>query len=71
MTTLEPILDRSPPILHVFEQAGGWHWGITVSRSVGGGFKLIAYSDQMFPAEDDARRDGARALAGVAATSHD
>ncbi|WP_179404106.1 hypothetical protein [Burkholderia guangdongensis] len=71
MTTFQASHDRSPPILHVFEQAGGWHWGITISRSPGGGFKLIAYSEQTFAAEDDAHRDGTRALADVAATCQD
>ncbi|ORC44209.1 hypothetical protein B2G74_33480 [Burkholderia sp. A27] len=32
------------PVLHVFEQAGGWHWGITIPRARGRGFKLIAFS---------------------------
>jgi hypothetical protein len=48
--------------LHVFEQEGGWHWGITIPRAVGGGFKVIAYSDTTFAGENEARRDGDRAL---------
>ncbi|MBN3856201.1 hypothetical protein G3N59_22765 [Paraburkholderia sp. Ac-20340] len=48
--------------LHVFEQEGGWHWGITIPRAVGGGFKVIAYSETTFSGETEARRDGGRAL---------
>lgn len=54
------------PALHVFEQAGGWHGGITIARAKGSGFKLIAFSDRIFPIEDDARRDGRQALANLA-----
>ncbi len=58
----------SPPVdpeLHVFEQAGGWHWGITVPRAMGSGFKVIAFSEQTFPVEDAARVDGTQALASL------
>jgi hypothetical protein len=48
--------------LHVFEQEGGWHWGITIPRSAGSGFKLIAYSETTFRGESEARCDGSRAL---------
>ncbi|POR48730.1 hypothetical protein B0G62_11315 [Paraburkholderia eburnea] len=48
--------------LHVFEQEGGWHWGITIPRAAGGGFKVIAYSDTTFSGETEARRDGDRVL---------
>lgn len=54
------------PKLHVFEQAGGWHWGITVPRVRGCGFKVIAFSDITFAEEDAARTDGSQALAGLA-----
>ncbi|MFM0341463.1 hypothetical protein [Paraburkholderia fungorum] len=54
------------PVLHVFEQDGGWHWGITIPRAAGGGFKLIAFSEQVFPAEEAARADGRQALASLA-----
>lgn len=54
------------PALHVFEQAGGWHWGITIQRTTGGGFKVIAFSERTFPIEDAARTDGRRALASLA-----
>jgi hypothetical protein len=54
------------PVLHVFEQAGGWHWGITVPRGRGSGFKLIAFSERTFPGEDAARADGHQALANLA-----
>jgi hypothetical protein len=49
-------------MLHVFEQEGGWHWGITIPRSAGSGFKLIAYSETTFSGEGEAWRDGSRAL---------
>ena len=54
------------PVLHVFEQNGGWHWGITIPRVAGGGFKLIAFSEQVFAVEDAARADGNQALASLA-----
>ncbi|AXF25443.1 hypothetical protein CUJ89_33775 [Burkholderia pyrrocinia] len=68
ITTSSPALSQTPPVLHVFEQDGGWHWGITVPRSVGSGFKLIAFSQHIFPAEDTAQRDGDRALATIVAS---
>ena len=52
--------------LHVFEQEGGWHWGITIERSAGGGFKVIAYSEKTFRAENEAHSDGDHALGNVA-----
>jgi hypothetical protein len=52
----------STPVLHVFEQSGGWHWGITVPRARGSGFKLIAFSERTFPIEEAARTDGRQAL---------
>jgi hypothetical protein len=51
--------------LHVFEQAGSWHWGITIPRARGCGFKLIAFSEKPFPVEDAARADGSQALANL------
>ncbi|WP_322104347.1 hypothetical protein [Paraburkholderia sp. J41] len=53
------------PRLHVFQQEGGWHWGITIERSTGGGFKVIAYSEHTFPDEDEAQNDGDRALVNL------
>ncbi|HEY4803125.1 MAG TPA: hypothetical protein VIH96_10960 [Paraburkholderia sp.] len=53
---------HASPMLHVFEQEGGWHWGITIPRSAGSGFKLIAFSETAFGGESEARRDGSRAL---------
>jgi hypothetical protein len=53
---------HSSPRLHVFEQEGGWHWGITIPRPAGSGFKVIAYSETTFAGETEARRDGDRAL---------
>ncbi|GGD93645.1 MULTISPECIES: hypothetical protein [Caballeronia] len=52
-------LTTSPnPTLHVFHQEGGWHWGITVERAAGGGMKVVAYSDEGFGSEHEAREDG-------------
>lgn len=68
MSTLRVSGNSSAPELHVFEQAGGWHWGITVPRVVGSGFKLIAYSERTFPVEDAARTDGSQALDNLAET---
>jgi hypothetical protein len=53
------------PTLHVFEQDGGWQWGITIPRSAGGGFKVIAYSEIAFMRETEARCEGARVLNGL------
>ncbi|PVX81395.1 hypothetical protein C7402_111297 [Paraburkholderia unamae] len=50
------------PILHVFEQEGGWHWGITLPRSGRGGFRIVAYSDRTFANETEARDDGSAVL---------
>ena len=61
MTSRPPEL-QTPARLHVFEQEGGWHWGITVPRQAGCGFKVIAYSEVTYPAESEAQRDGCRAL---------
>ncbi len=52
----------SGPTLHIFEQDGGWHWGITVTRSVGYGEKIVAYSDTVFRTEMESRAGGERAL---------
>ncbi|MFT4067861.1 DUF3622 domain-containing protein [Paraburkholderia sp.] len=57
---------RFSPSLHVFEQEGGWHWGITVPRRVGSGFKVVAYSEKTFVDEAEAHREGNRALARFA-----
>lgn len=54
--------EQSGPRLHIFEQNGGWHWGITVNRSEGFGMKVIAYSSVIFNSEDESRTDGERAL---------
>ncbi|KND55683.1 hypothetical protein BPUN_2049 [Candidatus Paraburkholderia kirkii] len=48
----------SKPTLHVFYQEGGWHWGITVERTAGGRMKVVAYSDEGFNSEEEAREDG-------------
>jgi len=66
MTTRSTVVHASP-VLHVFEQEGGWHWGITIPRAAGSGFKLIAYSETTFDAEIEARRDGSRALENLPA----
>ncbi len=52
--------------LHVFEQDGGWHWGIVMPRLAGTGFKVLAYSKLRFAKEVDARHDGNRAFDALA-----
>jgi hypothetical protein len=47
--------------LHVFEQDGGWNWGLTIERLRGTGEKVVAYSDPPFLSEAQAREDGGRA----------
>jgi len=47
--------------LHVFEQDGGWNWGLTMERLRGTGEKVVAYSDAPFESEAQAREDGMRA----------
>jgi hypothetical protein len=69
MMTSHTSTSRIGPELHVFEQAGGWHWGITVPRTLGSGFKVIAYSEQSFAAEDMARVDGNHALEALQVTA--
>ncbi|CAB3793198.1 hypothetical protein LMG28614_03670 [Paraburkholderia ultramafica] len=66
MTTSQSSHTPAAPVLHVFEQAGGWHWGITVPRVMGSGFKVIAFSERAFPVEDAARTDGRQALGSLA-----
>jgi len=66
MNILQSPSRPSSPRLHVFEQEGGWHWGITIERSAGGGFKVIAYSEKTFNAENEAQSDGDRALVNLA-----
>lgn len=66
MTTSQSSHTPTTPALHVFEQAGGWHWGITVPRGRGFGFKLVAFSEKTFAVEDAARIDGSQALASLA-----
>ena len=66
MTTSRSSPTPTTPELHVFEQAGGWHWGITVPRAKGSGFKLIAFSERTFTVEDAARTDGSQALESLA-----
>jgi hypothetical protein len=66
MSIFQSFSQQSSPKLHVFEQEGGWHWGITIQRSESGGFKVIAYSEQTFHAENEAQTDGDRALVNLA-----
>ena len=66
MNIFQSYSQQSSPKLHVFEQEGGWHWGITIPRSAGGGFKVIAYSERTFRAEKEAQSDGDRALVNLA-----
>jgi len=47
--------------LHVFEQDGGWNWGLTIERLRGTGEKVVAYSDALFESEAQAHEDGVRA----------
>jgi hypothetical protein len=70
MTTAQLAVFQADPVLHVFEQDGGWHWGITVPRELGSGFKVIAYSDRSFSKEDAARNDGSQVLVSLAHASH-
>ncbi|CAB3761307.1 hypothetical protein [Paraburkholderia solisilvae] len=46
--------------LHVFEQDGGWHWGITIERPHGTGKKVVAFSENVFRSEAEAHADGKR-----------
>lgn len=46
--------------LHVFEQDGGWHWGLTIERPHDTGRKVIAFSEEVFRSEAQARTDGER-----------
>jgi hypothetical protein len=62
MTTHEALHVTNTAVLHVFEQDGGWHWGITTPRAAGSGFKVVAFSKETFPIEEAARSDGDRAL---------
>ena len=48
--------------LHVFEQDGGWHWGLTIERPRGTGKKVVAYNEDAFRSEAQARADGQRAV---------
>jgi hypothetical protein len=50
--------------LHVFEQDGGWHWGLTMERLRGTGKKVVAFSEEVFRSEAEARTDGLRAYDG-------
>jgi hypothetical protein len=71
MTTLQVSEGFADPVLHVFEQDGGWHWGITIPRALGSGFKLIAFSDKPFSKEDAARDDGSQMLKNLARAGSD
>jgi hypothetical protein len=63
MSIFQPPDHPCTPELHVFELAEGWHWGITIPRARGCGFKLIAFSQRTFPAQEAARVDGSQAIA--------
>jgi hypothetical protein len=64
LMTSAPATWTAQPTLHVFEQEGGWHWGITVPRSrESPGFRVVAFSFHIFDSEGDARADGDDALA--------
>lgn len=51
------------PLLHVFEQDGAWQWALTVKRTAGVGVKVVAFSQDGFHRQADAREAGERALA--------
>ncbi|QNB15814.1 hypothetical protein G5S35_30065 [Paraburkholderia tropica] len=67
ITAFDNDFTSKPHVLHVFEQDGGWHWGITVPRSPAGGFRVIAFSDRAFRHEVDARHDGSNAMGTLVA----
>ena len=46
--------------LHVFQENGGWHWGLTTERRSGTGDRVVAFNDQPFESEAQARIDGER-----------
>lgn len=66
MTNYETLPTATSAVLHIFEQDGGWTWGITVQRQTGSGFKLIAFSEETFTTESEARCDGHGALHSLA-----
>ncbi|MGS0896380.1 hypothetical protein ACVBGC_28165 [Burkholderia stagnalis] len=60
MTVLDESLE---PLLHVFEQDGGWQWALTVKRAAGVGVKVVAFSREGFRGEADAYAAGRLARA--------
>jgi hypothetical protein len=52
------VISTAEATLHVFEQDGEWHWGITIDRPAGNGVKVVAYSHAGFATESRARADG-------------
>lgn len=62
-STMNTIEQLPKSVLHVFEQDGGWQWGITCDRPNGVGVKIVDYSDPGFSSGKEARADGERALA--------
>lgn len=71
MFILQCMMDRKAATLHVFEQDGAWHWGITIPRGPGFGFQVIAYNTKIFTCESDAMSDGNLALKHLIDTSLD
>src|SRR4051794_23926097 len=51
---MDAALKSSDPTLHVFEQEGEWHWGITIDRPTGIGMKVVAFSEEGFGSEAEA-----------------
>ncbi len=55
---MDAALKSSDPTLHVFEQGGEWHRGITIDKPTGIGMKVVAFSEEGFGSEAEAREDG-------------
>lgn len=71
MVTFQSSLVRTLPVLHVLEQEGGWHCGITVPRLLGTGFQMIGFSEYIYAKEGAVRMDGRRALATLKTSGHE
>jgi hypothetical protein len=69
MSTLQNETTGNAAMLHVFDQDGGWHWGITVPRENGCGSRVVAFSERSFAHECDAAADGSRTLDAINAQS--
>lgn len=65
MSKLQFEMKTAHAALHIFMQDGGWHWGITVPRENGCGFRVIAFNERSFARQIDAESDGSRALGQI------